>query len=231
MSPTRKISLTFPRQAGLPLRVLHFGGVHGIPFGDENRPNTNLKRQGAPLPMVARGHGLAARDSTALFQLAVEQKALDAVERDIATLRPHLTADLINALSSPIVPNDRKRALLNDISKELKLSDLTRRFLGLVAAKGRAGVLPELLDGVSLLSANARHELKAHVLSAQPLTAAQKDGIMAFVKQNYAEAKTVSIDEVLDPSLVAGVRIRVGSTEYDASLRGAFDHLHAVMKG
>ena len=109
-----------------------------------------------------------------------------------------------------------------------KLNATTQKFLGLLAANGRAGILASVITGFEKLSAIHRGAISAEVTSAVALTAAQNKAIAAALRQ--ALGKDPEIETRVDPSILGGIKVKVGSRLYDASLKSKLDQLKFALK-
>ncbi|MFT4252855.1 MAG: ATP synthase F1 subunit delta, partial [Caulobacter sp.] len=105
---------------------------------------------------------------------------------------------------------------------------LTAKFLGLIATNGRAAELVGAINAFVALSAKHRGVVAAEVVSAAPLSAAQLKAVTAAVSS--ALGKTPEISTRVDPSILGGVKVRVGSRLFDASLRSKLDSLKFALK-
>ncbi|MGZ8370612.1 MAG: ATP synthase F1 subunit delta, partial [Caulobacteraceae bacterium] len=103
-----------------------------------------------------------------------------------------------------------------------------RKFLGLLSANGRVGALPQALVNFRRLAANRRGAVAAEVVTAVAMTAAQQKGLAAALRQSLG--KDPEITTKVDPSILGGVKVRVGSRLYDASLRSKLDQLKFALK-
>lgn len=175
--------------------------------------------------------GLSGRYATALYELAVEEKQLTAIEKDILTLNSALDAssELVALFDNPTVPSEDLAAILTELTGET--SETFKNFIKLLIVKDRLAVLPAVLVDTLALIAQARGEKKVYVTSAQKLTAAQKKDIEAFVVKKDKDIKKVSFEEEIQPELLAGLKVRVDSIEYDATVRGAFNAMRTALKG
>lgn len=174
--------------------------------------------------------GVAGRYATALFDLAVEKDALDAISADVASLREAIggAPDLQAALKNPNFSREAVGSAMAAIAERMGLGVLTRNLLGLMAANRRLDVLPQTLRDFDALAADRRGEVSAEVVSAQPLSAAQSSAL-ADALQNIAGRK-VRVTTAVDPELIGGVTVRMGSTLIDASIRSKLARLQQSMK-
>ena len=162
--------------------------------------------------------GVAGRYAIALFELILAEKAGAKLMQEVAALQDALSEELRAFLASATVTNTQKETVLTDVAKTLGLSDLLVRFLKLVSRKGRAELLPQMLDGVRTLENHRAGVVKVDVSSAAKLTKAQEKEIEAFVKDLEPETKKVEMSVTLDEALIAGTKIIVGTKAYDNSL-------------
>ena len=170
------------------------------------------------------------RYAQALFDLASEQKQVTAVEADLKSLKAAIadSRDLRVLLGSPKFSAEEKGASLTAIAKKAKFSATTTKFLGLLAANGRAGELSGAIAGFEALAAKARGAVSAQVTTAVPLTAAQAKGVAAALRQSLGKAPEISTR--VDPAILGGIKVQVGSRLFDASLKSKLDSLKFALK-
>lgn len=170
------------------------------------------------------------RYALALFDLASDDKTTAAVEADLKSLKAALaeSRDLRILLASPAFAAEAKGAGLAAIAAQAKFHPTTVKFLGLLAANGRASALGEVIKGFEALSAAARGVVSAQVTTAVPLSAAQSKGVAQALRQ--ALGKDPEIETRVDPSILGGIKVQVGSRLFDASLRSKLDSLKFALK-
>lgn len=170
------------------------------------------------------------RYAQALFDLASDQQAVAAVESDLNSLKAAIaeSKDLRTLLGSPTFSADDKAKGLAGIAAKAGFHATTKKFLGLLAANGRASVLSEVIAGYAKLSAAARGAVSAEVVTAVPLSAAQKNGVAAALRQ--ALGKDPEISTRVDPAILGGIKVKVGSRLFDASLKSKLDSLKFALK-
>ncbi len=175
--------------------------------------------------------GLAGRYATALFDLADESKALDAVAADLAILRSLIqeSTDLVRLLRSPIFTRDQQGAAMAKLCEIAGLSQLTRNFIGLVARNRRLFALIGMIEGYRTLLANRRGEIRAEVTAAQALSPEQMTAITDQLKR--AVGSKVAVDIRVDPAIIGGLVVKVGSRMVDGSLRSKLQRLQLAMRG
>jgi F-type H+-transporting ATPase subunit delta len=166
---------------------------------------------------TATASGLASRYATALFELASERNALDQVEGDLTTLERALgeSPELGRLIRSPVVGREEQARAMSAMADRLGLGELTRNFLGVLAGQRRLAALPGVIVGFKRQLAAHRGEETAEVTSAVPLD----DGQMAGVKDAVARyaGRPVQLTATVDPGLLGGIVVRVGSRMIDAS--------------
>jgi F-type H+-transporting ATPase subunit delta len=170
------------------------------------------------------------RYAQSLFELTIEGGQLSKVESDLKALKAMYadSADLRRLVASPAFSAQDKAKGLAAIAAKAGFQPLTRKFLGLVATNGRAGDLMGAITAFAEMSAKHRGVVTAEVTSATDLTAAQLKGVQAALAQ--ALGKTPELSTRVDPSILGGVKVRVGSRLFDASLRSKLDSLKFALK-
>jgi F-type H+-transporting ATPase subunit delta len=170
------------------------------------------------------------RYALALFDLAREQGQLPIVEADLKSLKAMLadSRDLRVLLSSPAFGGDEKARGLAAVAAAAQLSPTTRKFLGLLSANGRAGLLASVIAGFEALAAKARGTVAAEVVTAVPLTPAQAQGVAAALRS--ALGRDPEISTRVDPAILGGIRVKVGSRLFDASLKSKLDQMKFALK-
>jgi F-type H+-transporting ATPase subunit delta len=175
--------------------------------------------------------GLAQRYALALFDLADEQGALDAVAADLKGLRAMIAEsdDFRRFIKSPVMSRSDQAKGIGAIADRAGLSPLTRKFLGLVAANRRLFSLPGMISGYLAFLAKRRGEVTAEVVSATALSDGQTSALVASLKQTMGRA--VALTAKVDPSILGGLIVKVGSRMVDSSLKSKLQRLKLVMKG
>ena len=175
--------------------------------------------------------GLAGRYAVALFDLARESNAIDAVGKSLATLKTGLadSADLSALIASPVVSRTDAANAIAAVAKALKLDSLTAKFLGVLADNGRLSELKSVIKAVRTLAAGHRNETTAEVTSAFPLDDKQLAALKSNLKARLG--RDVAIDAKVDPSLLGGLIVRHGSQMIDASIKTKLNNLALAMKG
>ncbi len=184
------------------------------------------------MPSATTGaSGLAGRYATALFELAESRKMLDEVADDLARLRAmvHESADLRRLISSPVISREDQAGVMTALADAAGMSGLTRNFFGLVAMNRRLFALGPMIDAYLALLAQSRGEVTAQITSAGKLTQKHMDAIADALKM--AVGSEITLDARVDPSLLGGLVVKVGSKMIDSSLRTKLQKLELAMKG
>jgi F-type H+-transporting ATPase subunit delta len=170
------------------------------------------------------------RYAQALFDLASDQKQVAAVEADLKSLKAALkeSRDLRVLVGSPAFSAEAKGKGLAAIAAKAKFNATTQKFLGLLAANGRANALASVITSFEALAAAERGAISAEVVTAIPLSAAQSKGVASALRQ--ALGKDPEIETRVDPSILGGIKVKVGSRLYDASLKSKLDQLKFALK-
>ncbi|SEM47269.1 ATP synthase F1 subcomplex delta subunit [Sphingomonas gellani] len=173
---------------------------------------------------------LGGRYAYALFALAEESKAIDRVEQSLLQVRDALngSADLRDLTHSPLVTRaDATRAVIAT-ADQLGLDATTRSFLGVLAENRRLDQLPAIVRAFRQLASRHRGEQTAEVTSAHPLS----DDQVAELKQQLRVrvGRDVAVELSVDPELLGGLVVRIGSQMIDSSIRTRLNSLAHAMK-
>lgn len=174
---------------------------------------------------------LQGRYAAALYELANENKAVASVESDLDSLGRALgeSADLAALICNPQIGRDAAAKAMEGVADLLKLSALTRNFLGVLAANRRLAALPDIVRAFASIAAAARGEVSAEVTSAHPLSSAQLKALEARLKAR--EGQDVKLSAKVDPEILGGLVVRIGSTQIDSSICTRLNTLAQAMKG
>ena len=174
---------------------------------------------------------LAGRYASALFDLASEAGTVSAVEGDLETLAEALreSAELRALIRNPEVSREALGRVLAGIGDHLTLSELARNFLGVLARNRRVSELPAAIRAFQSIAAAQRGEVGAEVASAHPLSDEQLAALEH--KLRAREGRTVKLKTRVDPDLLGGLVVTVGSKRIDGSIRTRLNSLAQAMKG
>jgi len=176
--------------------------------------------------------GVAGRYASALFELADNARALDQVAQDLDTFKKLLaeSAELGRLIASPVIGRDLQGKALLAVLDAAGVKGLTRNFIGTVAANGRARELPAMASAFLAELASRRGETTATVTSAVPLSPQQVQQLSDSLRTVLGGAK-VSIDARVEPEILGGLVVKVGSRLFDSSIRSKLQRLQLAMKG
>jgi F-type H+-transporting ATPase subunit delta len=173
---------------------------------------------------------VGARYAQALFDLSKETGVIAKVEADLRALKAMRaeSGELRRLFDSPTFDADTKARVLAALAERAKFHPTTRKFLGLISANGRAGALASATSAFLAKAAADRGVVSAEVTTAVALTAAQAKGLKAALALSLG--KDPEIETRVDPSILGGMKVRVGSRLFDASLRSKLDSLRFALK-
>ena len=174
---------------------------------------------------------LGGRYATALFELSRDSGALDAVSPSLATLKQALadSADLRLLTTSPLIARADGSNAAAAVAKQLELDATTANFMGVLARNGRLAQLPAVIRAFNALTARHRGEATAEVTSAHPLDEDQVAALKAKLRQRLG--RDVAIDRTVDPAILGGLIVKLGSQRIDGSIRTKLNTLANAMKG
>lgn len=183
-----------------------------------------------PLVDDIRETEAGARYARALFDLAAEGGETDAVRADLKSLKAMLTdsADLRRLVADPTFSAEDKGKGLVALAMKAGMTMTTAKFLGLLTQNGRAADLLGVIASFERLYAAQTGSVAAEVTSAVALTKAQLDGVKAQLRASLG--KDPEIETRVDPAILGGLKVKVGSRLYDASLKTRLDQLKFALK-
>lgn len=174
---------------------------------------------------------LAGRYASALFALARDKRQIEAVSRSLDLLAQALvdSRDFSELVSTPLVDREEARKAFAAVARELSLDPITTNFLGVLAKNGRKNQLQNVIRFFRRLAAEHRGEVTAEVVTAHPL----KDDQLAALKQQLRGrvGRDVAIETRIDPEILGGMVVKLGSQMIDASIRTKLNRLAEAMKG
>ena len=174
---------------------------------------------------------LQGRYASALFDLASENGTVSAVESDLEKVGQAIgeNADFAALIRSPQVSREAAGKVVDAVSGVLGLSDLTKNFLGVLAANRRLSALPEIIRAFAAIAAAQRGEATADITSAHALTDEQVEQLRQ--KLEVREGRKVKVKTSVDPDLLGGLVVTIGSKRIDSSIRTRLNSLAQAMKG
>ena len=161
--------------------------------------------------------------ANALFEAARDQQKLEAVDEQLAQLveAEREVPELRGLLRNPQLDPRARRAALEDVLEGT--DDLLRNFLLVLADKGRAGQLEEIAAEFARLVAEAEGIVHAQLTTAVELSDDEAGKLLQQIEQ--ASGRKVEATRTVDPDLIGGIVLQVGSHRLDASVRGRLDRL------
>ena len=180
--------------------------------------------------MVAHTSDLHGRYASALFELADEAGQLESVESDLGRLRAFLreSGDLRALVRSPLFRRSEQSEAILAVARQAGFSELTVRFLGLVATKRRLFALVGMIEAFDRLLDRKRGLTRVEVRAAGEL---DDESVAALVEAlRVATGGEVALDAKADPELVGGLVVRVGSRMIDTSIRSRLKRMRLRMR-
>jgi F-type H+-transporting ATPase subunit delta len=188
------------------------------------RKNSNVTSQGAIVS------GMAGRYATALFELALEQGAVDTTKVNLDRFDALVAevADLARLLRSPVLSADEQTRALSGVLDRAGIDGLAANFLKLVGTNRRLFAALDMIQGYRALVAKHKGEVTAEVTLADQPSEAQlaaiKDALAAVTKKN------VQVKLKIDPAIIGGLVVKLGSRMVDSSLRTKLNAIKLAMK-
>jgi F-type H+-transporting ATPase subunit delta len=174
--------------------------------------------------------GMAGRYATALFELALDDKAVDAVKADLTAFDTLIAdnPDLARLVRSPVFTADEQARALAAVIERAAIGGLAAKFLKFVAANRRLFAVREIIKGYQDLVARYKGDVNAEVTVAEPLS----DAHLAAIKDalNAVTGKNVEVDVHVDPAIIGGLVVKLGSRMVDSSLRTKLNAIKHAMK-
>jgi F-type H+-transporting ATPase subunit delta len=174
---------------------------------------------------------LAGRYASALFDLARDQRQIDSVSRSLDALSQALldSKEFAELIASPLVSREEAGKAFGALAPELGLDPITTNFLGVLARNGRKNELRSVIRAFGRLAAEHRGETSAEIVTARPLNDDQMAALKAQLRSRAG--RDVAIDPTVDPAILGGVVVKLGSQMIDASIRTKLNRLALAMKG
>ena len=173
---------------------------------------------------------VADRYAASLYELAAQAGAVAKVEADLTGFEKLVdgSADLARLMQSPVFSADDQFKAISSIADKAKISGLTGNFLRVVARNRRLFAVPGMIKAFRRIAAEARGEVAAEVTSAHALSAAQETELKAALKS--VAGKDVAITVTVDPTLLGGLVVKMGSRQIDTSLKTKLNSLKLALK-
>lgn len=174
--------------------------------------------------------GVAQRYASSLYELAAEAKSAPKVESELGRFEALIegSEDLKRLIASPVFSADDQLRAISAVADKAKISGLTGNFLRVVARNRRLFAIPGIIKAFRQIAAQARGEVAANVTSAHALSAAQQKELATALKS--VAGKDVAINVTVDPSILGGMVVKIGSRQIDTSLKTKLNSLKLALK-
>ncbi len=174
--------------------------------------------------------GVAGRYASALFELALDAGALEAVEGELTILQGAIdgSPDLKAFLKSPVYDRDDQLSAMGALAEKAGFSTLVTNFLKLIAKNRRLFALTDIIRAFRAHAADHRGEVSAEAATAAPMTDDQVKALRLEIERMVGKA--VNLETRVDPDLLGGLVVKIGSQMVDASLKTKLNRLKTVMK-
>ncbi len=174
---------------------------------------------------------LSGRYATALFDLARDGKAIDSVGKSLESLKSALaqSKDFAALTTNPLLTRSATTKGVAAVAKAMKLDKITSNFLGVLAQNRRLAELGKVIAAYNSLASAHRGEATAEVTSAHKLDAAQVTALKKQLKTKVG--RDVAVTQKVDPEILGGLIVRIGSQMIDSSIRTRLNTLATAMKG
>ena len=174
---------------------------------------------------------LAGRYATALFGLARDERQIEAVGRSLDALDQALldSREFAEFIESPLIGRQEAARTLAALGAEFGLDPITTKFVGVLARNGRKRELRAIIRSFKRIAAEHRGETIAGVVTARPLGDDQVAALKAQLRTRAG--RDVILEPTVDPNILGGLVVKLGSQRIDASIRTKLNRLAAAMKG
>lgn len=184
--------------------------------------------------MAATEHtvsGVPARYASALFELAQEGRAVEKTGADLSTFQELLdeSADLSRLVRSPVFSAEDQISALEAICQRAEISGLALNFIKLVTRNRRLFAISDMIKAYRGLVAASKGEIQAEVTAAETLGERHVDELKAALKASMG--REVQLSTRVDPAILGGLIVKVGSRMVDNSLKTKLQNLRIAMKG
>jgi F-type H+-transporting ATPase subunit delta len=174
---------------------------------------------------------MAGRYATALFELAREEKALDQVKADLEQFDRMVadSADLMRLVRSPVFGVDEQLRALSAVLDKAGIKGLAANFLRVITTNRRLFAVRDMVRGFRALLAQQRGEVTAQITVAEKLSDNNLDALKSALK-TVTGGKDIDVDVNIDPAIIGGLIVKVGSRMVDTSLRTKLNSIKLAMK-
>ena len=174
--------------------------------------------------------GVSGRYATALFELARDEKSVDAVLADLAKFDAMLAEsdDLRRLVRSPVFTADSQSKALAAVLDKAEIAGVAANFLKVLTANRRLFAVADVIRAFRALVAKFKGEATADVTVAEALSDANLDTLKVALKS--VTGKDVALNVKVDPSIIGGLVVKLGSRMVDSSLRTKLNSIKHAMK-
>ena len=176
--------------------------------------------------MAEINHTVSKRYAKALIELAQEEGSLAAGSSDLSNFKDalsHPDSELFAALCNPAFSLDERKNVLSEVFNLLKTSPVTRNLIGLLLDKGRIALAPSITAAFLALADEQAGRVRVQVSAAIAIDSQLETEIKAILEKSTG--KTVTLEITIDPALIGGLVVRVGSKVYDASIKNKLERM------
>lgn len=175
--------------------------------------------------------GMAGRYATALFELARDNKAVDAVKKDLDQFDAlaNGSADLNRLVRSPVFGADEQLKALSAILAKAGITGLAANFLRVITTNRRLFAVRDMIRAYRALVARHKGEVTAQVTVAEKLNDKNLDALKSALK-SVTGGKDIDLEVEVDPAIIGGLIVKVGSRRFDSSLRTKLNSIKFAMK-
>ena len=175
--------------------------------------------------------GMAGRYATALFELALDTKSVDAVKADLDSFDRLIadSSDLRRLVRSPVFGAEEQTRAITAVLDKAGISGLAGNFLKFVATNRRLFAVADMIRDFRKLVARWKGEISAEVTVAEKLSDNHLDALKAALKQ-VSGGKSVDLNVKVDPAIIGGLTVKLGSRMVDSSLRTKLNSIKHAMK-
>jgi F-type H+-transporting ATPase subunit delta len=191
-----------------------------------------LKKTSVPVageePIIS---GMAGRYASALFELALEEKAVDAVKQDLEQFDAAVasSADLNRLVRSPVFGADEQLKALQAILDKAGIKGITANFLRVITTNRRLFAVRDMIRGYRTLVAKHKGDVVAQVTVAEALNDKNLDALKIAIK-SVTGGKDIDLEVKVEPAIIGGLIVKIGSRMVDSSLRTKLNAIKFAMK-
>ena len=175
--------------------------------------------------------GVSGRYATALFSIAVEDKTLDTLEKDLNKLRQifvEASGSLQSLIVSPLHRRTEQEKAIGLVADKIKLSINTANLLALMARKRRLNLIPKVISDLAYLLEEQRGEMRVEVVSATALTKKQQGNLESMLEKLVG--KKIKLGVQVNKAVIGGLIVKLGSRMIDSTVRSKLLKLQNIMK-